>query len=498
MGLRQNWKDSQAVWRVAWLGFVILSVVSLRLYLVNKYASTLLDSDEAISGLMARHILRGNIPVFFYGQYYFGTVEAFSLAAAFSLFGATPFVLKFTVVTWFCVFLVIEYWVARDVTSPFTARLTTILLSVSPAFLTVHSLKALGYMPTLCLCTFALLLTLQAARRGLSLQLAAALGFVLGFAWWTQFLTIVVGLPIAVFLLLRHRQQILGRSGVVLTAAFVVGSLPFWVVNVLRSWPSLSTRAENPATFEEGVYGFFSTAVPIFFGTHAEGRRYELMSWGSLVGIVLFAVALLGPALAFRRSRDAHPIVDGRFLLWLVLLLFPFVFAASGFGGVVIEPRYLIPLYGVAYILLLSPFPRLAQVVITAILLLIHLTGSLRVGADDIATALNAEPQQALIAYLREHHVRTVYAPYWVAYRLSFETEEEIISTPPKWGVRYSPYLTIAAHDPAPAYVDFNARRYEAGTLGVKIPSGYAKSQVGNFDVFLPIRRRKSENRHFH
>jgi hypothetical protein len=35
-----------------------------------------LNSDEAVVGLMARHILDGKRPVFYYGQAYMGSLDA--------------------------------------------------------------------------------------------------------------------------------------------------------------------------------------------------------------------------------------------------------------------------------------------------------------------------------------------------------------------------------------------------------------------------------------
>ena len=55
-----------------------------------------LDGDEAIAGLMARHLLAGDeLPLFFYGQSYGLSVPAtLSVAGAFAALGATPLALK--------------------------------------------------------------------------------------------------------------------------------------------------------------------------------------------------------------------------------------------------------------------------------------------------------------------------------------------------------------------------------------------------------------------
>ena len=52
------------------------------------------NSDEAIVALMARHILRGERPTFFYGQAYMGSLDAWLVAGAFSLLGESVLAIR--------------------------------------------------------------------------------------------------------------------------------------------------------------------------------------------------------------------------------------------------------------------------------------------------------------------------------------------------------------------------------------------------------------------
>ena len=52
------------------------------------------NSDEAVVGLMARHILAGERPIFFYGQAYMGSLDAYLVAAGFAVFGAQIWVIR--------------------------------------------------------------------------------------------------------------------------------------------------------------------------------------------------------------------------------------------------------------------------------------------------------------------------------------------------------------------------------------------------------------------
>src|SRR5207247_2455482 len=80
--------------------FIILFAIVLRIILiVQGWPAT--DSDEGTLGLMARHIAyRGEYPIFFYGQGYMGSFEAYLAAILFHLFGPSLFVLELLIATW--------------------------------------------------------------------------------------------------------------------------------------------------------------------------------------------------------------------------------------------------------------------------------------------------------------------------------------------------------------------------------------------------------------
>ena len=57
------------------------------------------DSDQAIVGLMAKHLTEGRAwPLFFYGQEYMLGVEAWAMAPVFLVLGPTVFALHLTMV----------------------------------------------------------------------------------------------------------------------------------------------------------------------------------------------------------------------------------------------------------------------------------------------------------------------------------------------------------------------------------------------------------------
>src|SRR6266568_4507837 len=88
---------------------IIIFATSLRLLLIYQgWPQT--NSDESTMGLMALHIAyRGEHPIFFYGQGYMGSFEAYFAALLFRLFGTSLFTLRLGLVIIFALFLVSIY-----------------------------------------------------------------------------------------------------------------------------------------------------------------------------------------------------------------------------------------------------------------------------------------------------------------------------------------------------------------------------------------------------
>src|ERR1700692_3795897 len=93
------------------LGAVLLITMGgmLRVILLGN-GWPLTNSDEAIIGLQALHILtRGELPIFASGQSYMGTIEAYLGACFFQLFGPSTFALRLGLVIMYAGFLLALY-----------------------------------------------------------------------------------------------------------------------------------------------------------------------------------------------------------------------------------------------------------------------------------------------------------------------------------------------------------------------------------------------------
>ncbi|MPZ13226.1 MAG: hypothetical protein GEU73_02155 [Chloroflexi bacterium] len=123
---------------------ILLGALALRLVVI---ASPLgwLEGDEAVVGLMARHILYdGERPVFYWGQNYMGALEAYAAALAFALLGPTTFALKLVPTLFSVGFIGLSYTVAARLFGRGPALLTALYLAVPPTMLAVWSTKPRG------------------------------------------------------------------------------------------------------------------------------------------------------------------------------------------------------------------------------------------------------------------------------------------------------------------------------------------------------------------
>src|SRR5262245_28640545 len=144
---------------------VLLVGLALRLAIIASPLGEL-DGDEAVVGLMARHIaFLGQRPVFYYGQPYLGSLEAFSAAPLFVAFGSSTWLLKLVPTLYSLGFLVLTATLARRLFGSGPALATAAFLAVPPAMWAVWSTKARGgYAELLFLGSALLLLTLHLAE----------------------------------------------------------------------------------------------------------------------------------------------------------------------------------------------------------------------------------------------------------------------------------------------------------------------------------------------
>src|SRR5438270_8043478 len=191
------------------IGLVALLLVGLafRLAIISSPLGEI-DGDEAVVGLMARHIaFLGDRAVFYYGQPYLGSLEAFSAAPLFRLFNSSTPLLKLVPAAYSLGFLALSALLARRLFGTGAALATAAYLALPPSMWAVWSTKARGgYAELLFLGQALLLVTLMLAPK-CSRRVALLWGILAGLAFWTHLLAVVYLVPAAIFLALGRRAK---------------------------------------------------------------------------------------------------------------------------------------------------------------------------------------------------------------------------------------------------------------------------------------------------
>jgi hypothetical protein len=125
------------------------------------------NADEAIVGLMARHIQAGSWPTFFYGQAYMGSLDAALAAAGFWLAGPSVLVIRVVQTLLYLGTVLTTMLLARQMRFPVMAATLAGLLMAFPAvYVTLYTTVSLGgYGEALLLGNLILLTTLALLER---------------------------------------------------------------------------------------------------------------------------------------------------------------------------------------------------------------------------------------------------------------------------------------------------------------------------------------------
>ncbi len=465
-----------------WIGSLLITLV-LRVWLLIS-AAVPFNGDEAVVALMARHITQGARPLFFYGQAYMGSLDAFLIAGGFSILGEEIWVIRLVQILLYCGFLFTAWLLARRlIVDERGAGMAVLMMAVPPVMVTTYTAATLGgYGETLVFGNL-ILLTGYEVVYGRWREKAPAwigLGLVGGLAFWTLGMSGVYLLPVGIVGLLNIRK--LNPVHIVLAAAaFVIGSLPWWIENVKNNWSAVAfllgqSELKLPLpSYVERFMGFFFLGVPTIFGFRRpwEGG-YEPM-WMVVTGIlIMLGVAMYAVEIRRRKMADLRP-GAGTLLFWMVVGFFV-LFIATQFS-IDSTGRYFLPVYPVVTILLGALAGRFEQNSrgvgwgLVAVVLLFNIAGVVRAANEPEGlttqfaqiTRFNNKSDSQLIEFLSENDLRYGYSNYWVTYRLAFLSDESLIYSPMlpyKEDLSYTPadnryklFNEIVASQPNPAYI---------------------------------------------
>jgi hypothetical protein len=268
------------------------------------------DSDEAVEGLMARHVLDGELPAFFWGQAFKGVPEVYASAGAFALFGSSVAVLKGVTLVFFALYVALNFVLLDKIASRWVAASASLLLIFAPPALVFWSLDASAeYILIMLLGTTLLMLCWRphATHEPHAANATFVVGLVIGIGLWVHQLFVVYLIPLGIILAMRSdrwKRREFGRLNRVALAlgaiaglylvlcviAFLSGgfSLQLGSVAISATAPQKMARIAVAILALAALVQLAGAATPAH--TRDSLRRYWPVAAGCLIG---YAPALL-------------------------------------------------------------------------------------------------------------------------------------------------------------------------------------------------------------
>lgn len=482
------------------------------------------NGDEAVVALMGRHILSGARPIFFYGQAYMGSLDAWLVAAAFILFSEQVLSIRIIQMILYILYLLTLWLLAkrffRDDLVPF---FVIVIASIPPVFVTTYTSASLGgYGEILVLGNMILLLGyeilyVESHRR---LGLWSAFGLISGVAFWTLGMAGVYIMPL-VLLFMWYFQRQWFRYYFYSFIGFLIGSAPWWIYNLTNDWTALRFLFEPTSAnvhLNERIIGFFLLGIPTLMGLRfpwsPEYSSVPILT----IGISLFATAVT--CLYYYAKSDKRQLNKGALeILFAYISIYFLLFIISGFG-IDATGRRLLPLY-LLVTLFLGWFVSIAWrrnkfLGIVLIVLILSLnsfetlravnTGEKLTTQIDPITRFDNQYDYELMDFLSQRGEFYGYTNYWVSFRLAFLSKEKIIyaaQLPYKANLNYSPYDNrypgYAAEVAASSKVAFITSKHQVlddilRTRFSNLDVRYSEAQIGVYHVFYDLSRKVHPN----
>ncbi|PKO18473.1 MAG: hypothetical protein CVU39_03270 [Chloroflexi bacterium HGW-Chloroflexi-10] len=509
-----------------WLSLLLILFIMIlirSILLINE--SIPFNSDEAIVGLMAKHILLGERPVFFYGQAYMGSLDAYLVAFGFAVLGKHIWVIRIVQIILYSLTLSFIYFTVNIVFENLKAAFfTALIMVVAPVNVILYTTASLGgYGEALFLGCAAILITsvlLKQAKKseGSNYFLFFLLGLATGLGIWANALSMIFTIPCILVLLLHEIRQSPKMFFVVSGILFIsasLGSVFWWYslifskgITVIQEITGSAVSVEQTSYLQQcfsHIISFILFAPTVLFGLRYPwsveifwifAAPFILIFWGLIV------------FLYFHKTKSALE----KQVTWILLSVIVMNFIGFVFTSFGVDPsgRYFLPIYiplsviaGVA----LANTSKTPVFFLFILVIFYHFFGMLNAAkTPPFITTQFYQPAQVdhrsinvLIDFLEANNENRGYGNYWTAYPVAFLSGESIIITP---ALPYHPDLKYSRRDNRyPAYHDVVLESSKVFYLTTKNPPldraliqgfeendiVYDYNEIGDYHVFYNL-----------
>ena len=395
----------------------------------------LMDSDEAITALMGKHIAEGKLPpLYFYGAFFQGSFPQHYMAVFFKLFGYSIFLAKLSAFLAFALFLGIQFFLIKKAFSFGFACVAGLFYILPWQELVRASLDlASGFPVVLLLGSLALTLTACIVFDDKSKWLAA-LGFVLGLAFWSHQISIIFGVAVAPFLAYKFRAKL--RYYLELAVYFLIGCFPLLLNEFARGFPIVRVFFLDQSGSVDGLK--LRRARKLFLSLISSGPPALSLIYLGVIAAGLLTVILL---VVRRKTRPAALI----FAVYFVSFTAVYLLSDSSRTYAV---RYLFILFIALPVLLGAPFLWLkpkarlpAAAAFFGLVFALSQAGASRAFYKSVKAG--QEMNSRTVAAMMETGEKYWISDFWTSYLLTSLSGEKLIVASndvkryPSYGLRY-------------------------------------------------------------
>lgn len=435
---------------------ILLSFHFLYRFILLSLNAFPFNADEAIVGLMAKHILQGENFLFFYGQSYMGSLDAYLVALGFLIFGEAVWVIRLVqivlyalTITFFYLYL-IELW--NDEKIALISSLFLVFPTVNVVLYTTVSLG--GYGEAFLFGAISLylsgIITKGEFKKQKDFFLISLMGFLFGFGLFTNPISLTMIVPaiiITIYVLTKKLKRLqFDQIGSILIVSFLIGSFPFWfALFSSNGFATLHEITGSAVAVEKSSYflNVFSHLINfLLFGiTVILGLRPP---WSvDSIGVFVLPIVLFFWLIVFYLNIKEKVLKHEKEKIFSLIGIFLFVLGGFLFTSFGVDPsgRYFLPIVfplsalagytivrkGNKFFLFLAVFVILFQIYGTSISAM----------KKPYITTQFYEPAQIdqskmpeLSNFLMNENEFYGFSNYWVSYPLAFLSDEKIISIP--------------------------------------------------------------------
>lgn len=400
-----------------WIGVIILVCLLLRLPFLMNYVGTM-TSDEALFYLEGKHIAEGKVPpICSYGQLYHGTSPSHLFALVFKIFGNSVLAFKLTIFFLYLAFIIFHFLFLLNFFPLDFALLVAIFYGLPFGYLVQISLDGEFVLSLLFLLGLAIIyLSYLIAERNQEKYLPW-LGFLIGFALWTNPILIYFVLVSLITLFLKYRWNL--KKYLIIFFYALVGFWPQLLIEIFYRFHLIKflTAGELVINAEKIKKTFYLMASLLTFSPHPS--RIVLV-----LGVLVGFFAILGYVIKTNQVivLKIYPVY---FLVFLIIYLL------SGHSNRYLI-RYLYPLFFCWPLFLLAPFVflrpkvRIAAFIGLCLLLFFGYNFSTQYHYF-LAVKESHQNLTQIVSFLKETKEKYWKADFWTAYLITALTGEEII-----------------------------------------------------------------------